>query len=95
MRALNNYVFIKRDKAPEKIGSIVLPESAQDAPCLGEIVSLGPDVYTEIYNREADCNERVLAIGDRVLYKKYLGNEIIVEGQELVVVKDEDLLCVL
>lgn len=91
MKALNNYVFLKRDKTPEKIGSIVLPESAQEIPAVGEVVSIGPNHQLDLWGD----GEHLVKEADRVIYKRYSASEIIIDNEEFVVVEDKDILCVL
>ena len=68
---------------------IVIPDTAREKPNQGEIISVGP-------GRRDDNGQIVpmdIAIGDRVLYAKYTGQEIKVENEELIVLAERDILC--
>jgi chaperonin GroES len=72
-------------------GGIVLPDTAKEKPQEGEIIAVGKGRTLE--------NGTVMApevkTGDRVLYGKYSGNEITIDGEELIIMREEDLLAVL
>jgi chaperonin GroES len=89
---LGDRVVVRPLQAEEKTkGGIVLPDTAKEKPQEGEIVAVGK-------GRTLD-NGSVVApevkVGDRVLYGKYSGNEIVVEGEELMIMREEDLLAIL
>ncbi len=68
---------------------IVIPDTAKEKPNQGEVVAVGP-------GRRDDDGKIIpmdVAVGDRVLYAKYTGQEIKVENEELIVLKETDLLC--
>ena len=68
---------------------IVIPDTAKEKPQQGEIIAVGP-------GRRDDDGKIVpmeIAVGDRVLYAKYTGQEIKVENEELIVLSERDLLC--
>jgi chaperonin GroES len=68
---------------------IVIPDTAKEKPNQGEIIAVGP-------GRRDDDGKIVpmeVAVGDRVLYAKYTGQEIKVENEELIVLAERDLLC--
>lgn len=68
---------------------IVIPDTAKEKPNQGEVVAVGP-------GRRDDDGKIIpmdVAVGDRVLYAKYTGQEIKVENEELIVLKENDLLC--
>ena len=68
---------------------IVIPDTAKEKPNQGEVVAAGPG------RRDEDGNiiPMEVAVGDRVLYAKYTGQEIKVENEELIVLSERDLLC--
>ncbi len=68
---------------------IVIPDTAKEKPNQGEIVAVGPGRRDE----EGKIIPMDVAIGDRVLYAKYTGQEIKVENEELIVLNERDLLC--
>jgi chaperonin GroES len=68
---------------------IVIPDTAREKPNQGEVIAVGP-------GRRDDDGKLVpmeVAVGDRVLYAKYTGQEIKVENEELIVLSERDLLC--
>ena len=68
---------------------IVIPDTAREKPNQGEVVAVGP-------GRRDDDGKLVpmeVAVGDRVLYAKYTGQEVKVENEELIVLKETDILC--
>jgi chaperonin GroES len=71
-------------------GGIVLPETAKEKPQKGKVLSIGP-------GERDDDGERIpmdVSIGDTVLYAKYAGTEIKIEGQKLLILKESDLLAI-
>jgi len=68
---------------------IVIPDTAKEKPNQGEVIAVGP-------GRRDDDGKLVpmeIAVGDRVLYAKYTGQEIKVENEELIVLSERDILC--
>jgi len=68
---------------------IVIPDTAREKPNQGEVIAVGP-------GRRDDDGKLVpmeIAVGDRVLYAKYTGQEIKVENEELIVLSERDILC--
>lgn len=83
LKPLGNRVIIKKLEAEEKTASgIVLPTQAKEKPQLAEIVAIGKDVED-------------VKIGDKVVFKKYVGTEIKVENEELTICEMEDILAIL
>jgi chaperonin GroES len=68
---------------------IVIPDTAKEKPNQGEVVAVGPGRRDE----EGKVIPMDVAVGDRVLYAKYTGQEIKVENEELIVLNERDLLC--
>ena len=84
-------VLIKPLEAEEKLPSgIVLPDSAKEKPQMGEIMAVGPG------SKDDKGNEIkiVVKIGDKVMYKKWGGNEVKVNGQEWMIVEQKDILAI-
>ena len=92
LRPLHDRVIIKRLEE-EKIsaGGIVIPDSAAEKPVRGEVIAAGNGKILE------DGKVRPIAVkkGDKVLFGKYSGTEVKVDGQELLVMREEDLLAVI
>lgn len=78
---LFNRVLIKQDSAAEKVGMLYVPQGAAEQPQTGVIV--------------ASSTECKLSKGDKVLFGKYSGTKVMMEGTEYIIMKDEDLLGVI
>ena len=90
IRPLGDRVVIKKLEAEETTKSgIVLPGSAKEKPQEAEIVAVGPGGYVE--GKEVKMEVKV---GDKVLFSKYSGNEIKVDGQEYTILKQDDILAI-
>ncbi len=84
-------VLVKPLEAEEKLPSgIVLPDSAKEKPQMGEIMAVGPGSKDEKGNKV----EMVVNVGDKVMYKKWGGNEVKVNGQEWMIVEQKDILAI-
>lgn len=71
-----------------KRGGIIIPDTAKEKPQEGEVVAIGPGKVSETGDRIAPEVKK----GDRVLYGKYSGTEVTVEGQELLILRESDIL---
>ena len=92
IRPLHDRVIVKRLEEERKTASgIVIPDTAAEKPDQGEIVAVGPGKRDDKGNRIA----MDLKAGDRVLFGKYAGQTVKVEDQELLVLKEEDVLGVI
>ena len=90
-RPLHDRVVLKRVEEDTKTkGGIIIPETAQEKPMQGEIIAVGPGARDE--------SGKVVALdvkkGDRVLFGKYSGQTVKVDGDELLVMKEDDLFAV-
>lgn len=91
-RPLHDRVLIRRIEAEDKsAGGIIIPDTAQEKPQEGEIVSAGNGLVSE------DGNLRPLEVkaGDRILFGKYSGTEVKLDGEEFVIMKESDIMGVL
>ncbi|MDR7869408.1 MAG: co-chaperone GroES [Tissierellaceae bacterium] len=89
LRPLGDRVVIKKVEVEEKTKSgIVLPSSAQEQPQMAEVVAVG----SEILNDEKKKDQ--IKVGDRVIFSKYAGTEVKVDGEELNILKLSDILAV-
>ncbi len=92
IKPLMGYVLIEPSEALTKTSSgIILPESAQEKPAMGEVLSVGEDLILE-NGKILKCPVKV---GDKVYFKKWGGDEIKLEGKELKLVKFDDLMAIL
>jgi chaperonin GroES len=88
-RPLHNRVLVRRIDAEEKTaGGIITPETAKEKPQYGEIVALGPGAR----NERGRLIPLDLNVGDRVLFGKWSGNEVEVDEEDYLIVKESDLL---
>ena len=92
LRPLHDRVIIKRlEEEKVSAGGIVIPDSAAEKPIRGEVIAAGNGKILE------DGKVRPIAVkkGDKVLFGKYSGTEVKVDGQELLVMREEDILAVI
>jgi chaperonin GroES len=91
-RPLGDRVLVKRVEEETKTkGGIIIPDTAKEKPQEGEIVAVGPGARDEAGKRiEPDVKP-----GDRILFGKWSGQEVKVDGQELLIMKESDVLGVL
>ena len=92
IRPLHDRVIVKRLEEERKTASgIVIPDSAAEKPVRGEVVAAGSGKILE------DGKVRPIAVkaGDKVLFGKYSGTEVKIDGEELLVMREEDLLAVI
>ncbi len=86
------YVLVEPSEAETKtLSGIILPESAQEKPAQGTVVATGDEMVME-NGKTVKCPVKM---GDTVVYKKWGGDEIKVEGKELKLVKFDDLMAIL
>lgn len=92
IKPLGDRVLIKPSQEKEKTkGGIVLPDTAKEKPQEGEIIAVGEGRKTE----DGKTIPLTLKVGDRVLYGKYSGTEITVDGEEYLIMREEDVLAVI
>lgn len=91
LNPLNDRVLVKRLEVEEMTaGGIYIPDSAKEKPSKGEVVAAGP-------GKLDDKGERVamtVKVGDTVLFAKYAGSEIAIDGDECLVMREDDLLAI-
>jgi chaperonin GroES len=89
LKPLSDRVIVKAVNAEEKTrGGIVLPDTAKEKPQEGEVVAVGPGKVLD--NGKVSAMD--VKVGDRVVYSKYGGTEVKVNGDELVVLRQDDIL---
>ena len=91
LKPLADRVVIKPSPAEEKTkGGIILPDTAKEKPVVGEVVAVGPGKVTE------DGKKVVpeVKVGDKVLYGKYSGTEVTVEGDEYLIMREADIFAI-
>lgn len=91
MKPLADRVVIKPSAAEEKTkGGIILPDTAKEKPVMGEVVAVGP-------GKMADDGKKILPevkVGDKVLYGKYSGTEVTVDGDEYLIMREADIFAI-
>jgi chaperonin GroES len=88
-RPLHDRVLIRRVENEEKTkGGILIPDTAQEKPMEGEIIAAGPGARGE----DGKVQPLDVKAGDRVLFGKWSGTEIKLEGEELIIMKESDLM---
>ena len=89
LRPLDDGVVLKQLEAQEKTaGGIFLPEAAKEKPQIGKVVAVGPGKVLDSGKRAAMSVKK----NDEVLYGKYSGNEVEVEGVKYVILRESDIL---
>jgi chaperonin GroES len=92
LRPLHDRVLIKRlGEGDEKHGSIIIPDSAKEKPQEGKVIAAGTGRVTE----EGKTLPLVVKAGDRILFGKYSGSEVKIDGEELLIMKEDDILGIL
>ncbi len=92
IRPLHDRVIIKRmEEERTSSGGIVIPDSAAEKPIKGEVVAVGNGKILE----SGEVRALDLKVGDKVLFGKYSGTEVTVDGDELLVMREEDVMAVL
>src|ERR1700748_2852334 len=91
-RPLHDRVVVKRIDAEEKTaGGIIIPDSAKEKPSQGEVIAVGPGGRDE----SGKLIPIDIQVGDRVLFGKWSGTEVKIDGQELLIMKESDIMGVL
>jgi len=92
LRPLHDRVIVKRmEEERMSAGGIVIPDSATEKPIRGEVLAVGNGKILE----NGDKRPLDINVGDTVLFGKYSGTEVKVEGEELLVMREEDIMAVI
>ena len=92
IRPLADRVVIKPSAAEEKTkGGIILPDTAKEKPVIGEIVAVGPGKVTDDGTKVAP----EVKVGDKVLYGKYSGTEVTIDGAEYLIMREADIFAIM
>ena len=87
MKPINDRVVVKPAPAEEKTkGGIIIPDTAKEKPQRGEVIAVGPG---------KEGKALTVKKGDTVLYGKYAGQELTLEGQDLLIMREDDILVIL
>ena len=91
-RPLHDRVVIRRVGPEEKTaGGIIIPDTVKEKPMEGEVVAVGPGARSE----DGTVHPLDVRVGDRVLFGKWSGTEIKLDGEELLIMKESDIMGVL
>jgi chaperonin GroES len=92
IKPLNDRILVARLEEEQKTaGGIIIPDSAKEKPQEGKVVEAGP-------GKLDDSGKRIpmqVKKGDRVLFSKYAGNDVKIDGKEYIFMREDDILCVL
>ena len=86
LRPIEDHVVVKLQTASEEktIGGIIIPDTAKEKPQMAEIIAVGTDEELQ----------KIVKVGDLVLYGKYAGTEIEIEGEKLLILSKSDILAI-
>lgn len=92
LKPLSDRIVVKAHEAEEKTASgIILPDTAKEKPQMGEVLAVGPGKV----NENGTVNKMTLKKEDKVLYGKYSGSEVTVDGEDLMIMRESDILATL
>ena len=92
IRPLHDRVIVRRIEEGEQVrGGIIIPDTAKEKPQEGEVVAAGEGKYKDDGTRQA----LDVKAGDRVLFGKYSGSEIKIDGEEYLIMREDEILAVL
>ncbi|MFN3959805.1 MAG: co-chaperone GroES [Parvularculaceae bacterium] len=90
-RPLHDRVLVRRIEEDQKVGSIIIPDTAKEKPQQGEVIAVGPGARGD--------DGKVVALdvkkGDKILFGKWSGSEVKIDGEELLIMKESDILGVI
>ncbi|MBT3352840.1 MAG: co-chaperone GroES [Nitrospinaceae bacterium] len=89
---LQDRLLVRRmdDDAETTEGGIILPDSAKEKPQEGEVIAVGPGKVTDDGKRQ----KPELSKGDRIMFAKYAGTEVKIDGEDLLIMREDDVLAV-
>ena len=91
-RPLHDRVVVRRIEAEEKSkGGIIIPDTAKEKPQEGEVIAVGPGARDE----SGKVNPLDVQVGDRILFGKYSGSDIKLDGNEFLIMREDEILGVL
>ena len=88
-RPLHDRVVVRRLEAEEKTaGGIIIPDTAKEKPQQGEVIAVGPGARDE----NGKVNPLDVQVGDRILFGKWSGTEVRIDGEDLLIMKESDIM---
>jgi chaperonin GroES len=92
IRPLHDRVLIRRLDSEEKTaGGIIIPDTAQEKPMEGEVLAAGDGIR----NESGQIQALDVEVGDRVLFGKFAGTEVTIDGEDLIIMKETDIMGVI
>ncbi|MGA8181882.1 MAG: co-chaperone GroES [Desulfobacterales bacterium] len=92
IKPLNDRILVARVEEKQKSkGGIIIPDTAKEKPQEGKVVEAGPGKLDDSGNRIPNQVKK----GDRILFSKYAGNDVKIDGKEYIFMREDDILCVL
>ncbi len=93
IRPLQDRIIVKRLESADKKtpGGIIIPDTAKEKPQEGEVIAVGPGKVTD----DGKLKAMNVKVGDKVLFGKYSGNEVKMEDQDYLIMREDDILGVL
>ena len=91
-RPLHDRVLVKRVEEEQKTkGGIIIPDTAKEKPMQGEVLAVGPGAR----NEKGELVKLDVQVGDRILFGKWSGTEVKIDGDELLIMKESDIMGIL
>ncbi|MCC5974051.1 MAG: co-chaperone GroES [Rubellimicrobium sp.] len=88
-KPLHDRVLVRRVQSEEKTkGGLIIPDTAKEKPAEGEVVACGPGARKD----SGELIEMAVKAGDRILFGKWSGTEVTIDGEELLIMKESDIL---
>ncbi|HKF61406.1 MAG TPA: co-chaperone GroES [Dongiaceae bacterium] len=88
-RPLHDRVVVRRVESEEKTaGGIIIPDTAKEKPMEGEVIAVGPGAR----NEKGEVVALDVRVGDRILFGKWSGSEVRLDGQDLLIMKESDIM---
>ena len=92
LKPLADRVVVRPSVAEERTkGGIIVPDTAKEKPVWGEIIAIGPGKVSD----EGKLIALEVKVGDRVLYGKYSGTEVTIDGEELLIMRESDIFAIM
>ena len=92
LKPLHDRVLVKRTEGEEKTsGGLIIPETAKEKPAEGEVVAVGEGLRKD----SGELIEMAVKVGDRIMFGKWNGQEITVDGEEMLMMKESDIMGIL
>ncbi|HOV98849.1 MAG TPA: co-chaperone GroES [Bacteroidota bacterium] len=92
LKPLSDRIVVRPSQAEEKTkGGIIVPDTAKERPVWGEVIAVGPGRISD----DGKVIPMSIKVGDKVLYGKYSGTEVNIEGEELLIMRESDVFAII